>query len=403
MSTRKHEIPILRVPFSDEDHAFISTGISEVLSSGMLSMGPKTTSFEDEFGHWVGVDHCIATSNGTSALELILRALDVTDRPVIVPTNTFLATALAVLHSGGRVVFVDSDPETLCIDPDDLEKRITPEVGAVVLVHIGGVITPAIDRIEAVCRRNDVPLVEDCAHAHGCSFAGRTAGTIGVAGAFSFFPTKVLTTGEGGIVTTNDEALAARARIVRNQGKSPEHGNHIAYPGHNFRMSEITAVIGLQQMRRAEQLIQQRRHIAGRYDELLQDQELVRPLRLSEGAVSSYYKYVAYIPEDVDRGELKRRMREEHGVSLTGEVYADPCHSEPIWQDFTYCGKPRTSEGCGLAPGCGCNERQHGYPGAERLSKHHICLPLYPGLTDGDVEYVADKLVTIVRELKETA
>lgn len=394
MTAAHDPIPILRIPFDGEDRRFVEQGMREVLDSGHLSMGPKTLRFEEAFAGWTGADHCISCSNGTSALEIILRAIDVTDREVIVPTNTFMATALAVLHAGGKVVFADADPTTLCLDADDVKAKITDRTAAVVHVHIGGVMSPALDAIAALCESNTIPLVEDCAHAHGCTYNGRSAGTIGIAGAFSFFPTKVLTTGEGGTITTNDPDLAARARVIRNQGKDPDRQNHIAYPGHNFRLSEFTAVIGLQQMRNADALIADRQRVAHDYDRLLAGNELVKPLAIPEGTTSSYYKYIAFIPPDIDRETIKKAMKEEHAVALTGEVYADPCHAEPIWDEYTYCGRPR-SLGC-LVPDCGCEQRQEGFPGAEQLSKSHICLPLYPGLSSADVEHVVTSLVAVM-------
>lgn len=394
MTETRPPIPILRVPFDAADRRFIEEGLREVLDSGVLSMGDKTKRFEEAFASWTGAEACISCSNGTSALEIILRAIDVLDREVIVPTNTFMATALAVLHAGGKVVFADSEPTTLCLDPRDLEAKITDRTAAVVLVHIGGVITPAIDEIVRICEERSIPLVEDCAHAHGCTYRGRPAGTIGVAGAFSFFPTKVLTTGEGGTITTNDPDLAAKAMVIRNQGKDPSRENHIAYPGHNFRISEATAVIGLQQLRKADELVADRQRIAGSYDELLEGQTVVTPLRLPPDTTSSYYKYVVFLPEGVDRSVVKSTMKEQHGVSLTGEVYADPCHAEPIWDAYTYCGRPR-DKGCAVLD-CGCEERQDGFPGARQLSKSHICLPLYPGLTSEDTQHVVERLVKVV-------
>lgn len=389
MTASPRNVPILKIPYSGADKEYISEETDRVLDSGMLSSGARTEEFEKGFAGFCGVGHCIAVSNGTAALEVILRALDVHGRSVIVPTNTFMATALAVMHAGARVVFADSDPATLCLDPADVERRLDDDVAAVIHVHIGGIVAPAVDRIASLCHDRGVALVEDCAHAHGCTLEGRPAGSIGVAGAFSFFPTKVLTTGEGGAVTTDDPEIARRARIIRNQGKDPDRDGRIGYPGHNFRISEPTAVLGLQQMGRAEQLIAQRREVAATYDRLLRDGP-VAPVAIPPGAVSTYYKYIAYLPEDCDRTKVKQIMKEEHAVSLTGEVYAELCHEEPLWEDYTYCGAPR-SVGCSK-PGCKCGAVQNDFPGARRLKDRHICLPVYPGLAREDSEWVVAAL-----------
>jgi dTDP-4-amino-4,6-dideoxygalactose transaminase len=387
-------VPILRIPFSSEDKELIASSIAQVLSSGILTMGPRTAEFEEKFAAYVGAKYCVATSNGTSALEVILRALGIRAKSVVVPTNTFLATALAVIHSGNRVIFADADPETLCLDPEDLRRRIRDDTAAVIIVHVGGIITPALREIQHVCAEFGIPLIEDCAHAHGCDIDGSFAGTLGVAGAFSFFPTKVLVMGEGGAITTNDQELQRRARIICNQGKDPDLQNHISELGHNFRMSEISAVLGIQQLDRADALVRERRRIAARYDELLGASEWFKPVRVSKGVRSSYYKYVTYLPDGCNREKLKRLLKERYRVSLTGEVYADPCHAEPIWQRYTLCGAERASESqrCVCWPACAVDMPTSDFPGAARLSASHVCLPVYPGLTNDDVAWVVQAL-----------
>src|ERR1039457_5595940 len=197
------KIPILRIPFYEEDRRFIEAGVEAILTSGELTMGRYTRQFEEQFADFVGSRFTVACSNGTAALELILRGLGIEGREIIVPTNTFMATPLAVMHSGNRVVFADSEPATLCLDIDDVERRVTDRTAGVILVHVGGIITPAVERLRKLCDEKRLYLIEDCAHAHGSSIDGTHAGALGVAGAFSFFPTKVMTTGEGGVVTTD--------------------------------------------------------------------------------------------------------------------------------------------------------------------------------------------------------
>jgi dTDP-4-amino-4,6-dideoxygalactose transaminase len=394
----RRKVPILRVPFSADDKRFITEHIEQVLDSGMLSMGPKTRAFEAGFASLVGTSHCVATSNGTSAIEIILRALEITDSSVIVPTNTFFATALAVLNSGNRVVFVDSDPLTMAIDPMDLRRKIRDDTAAVILVHIGGVVTPAVGEIARICDNNDLDLIEDCAHAHGSGIHGVSAGGIGVAGAFSFFPTKVMTTGEGGTITTDDSDLYERALIIRNQGKVPELGNHIGEIGNNYRLSEITAVLGIEQVNRADRIIAERRHIASLYDKALDTVDGITSLPLPEGSVSGYYKYIAYLSDGIDRASVKKRLQSQYEISLTGEVYADLCHREPVWENYGYCGRLRPEPGapCPGLPACGCDQVQEGFPGAEYISERHVCLPLYPGLTEDDVAWVAQALDAVL-------
>lgn len=386
-------VPILRIPFAPEDLDFVTGKMREVLLSGHLTQGRWTEQFEAEFARFAGSRYAVAVNSGTAALEVILRALQISDGSLIVPTNTFLATALAAIHAGNRVIFADCDPETLALDVDDVKTRLAPDTRAVIVVHIGGIVTPRIDELKRLCDERGMALIEDCAHAHGCAIDGRSAGTIGVAGAFSFFPTKVLTVGEGGVITTNDEALYRRARMVRNQGKNPDLGNQISEIGHNFRLSEITAVLGLQQMRRAEAVIEDRRRVARFYDQALVDVPGLRPVRIPPTVRCSYYKYIAYLDEGIDRAELKRRLKSDYGVSLTGEVYASLCHEEPVWETHTYCGQSRErAKACAMWPSCGCQDRGHAYPGAERIARRHVCLPLYPGLTSTELEHTVQSL-----------
>ncbi|MBI3698694.1 MAG: DegT/DnrJ/EryC1/StrS family aminotransferase [Acidobacteria bacterium] len=396
-------IPLLRIPFEEPDIRFLSSGLSEILSSGSLTMGPYTSRFEEMFAAFSGARFAVSCSNGTSALELILRGLGVEGQSVIVPTNTFLATALAVLHSGNRVIFADSEPETLCLDVADVKRRLTGQTAAVILVHIGGIVTPAVYELQRLCREKGIHLIEDCAHAHGCSLDGRGAGALGTAGAFSFFPTKVLTTGEGGMVTTDDEALARRIRVIRNHGKDPALGNRSSQLGHNYRLSEITALLGVQQMQKAPSIVDERRRIAAFYDSRLPGLPRLRPVALAPGAVSTYYKYIIYLDPGVDRGEVKKTLQERHGISLTGEVYAELCHTQPVWERLTYCGRRRAQQpeegNCGHPGPCG--NAENGFPGAEYISRHHICLPSYPGLSEMELEHIVTSLEKVLSEAKE--
>ena len=387
-------VPIIRIPFDDEDRDFMQSGIADVFGSGFLTQGKYTQEFEAQFSAFTGAKHSVAVNSGTAALEVILRALGVEGGSVIVPTNTFMATALAAIHAGNRVIFADSDPETLSLDVDDVARRIEPDTRAVMLVHIGGIITPRFQELQALCESRGLFLIEDCAHAHGSSIDGRSAGTLGVAGAFSFFPTKPLTTGEGGMVTTDDDGVAERARMIRNQGKDPNQGGHIGELGHNYRLSEVTAMIGVQQMHRAEEFLEDRRRIARFYDQALADFSGLRAQVVPPGTVSSYYKYVVFLDPAYERADVKRTMKEKYGVSLPGEVYADLCHDEPLWQRYTYCGRRRDAEPvfCPRWPGCGCDKAQSGFEGAVQGSKEHLCLPLYPGLGDEVLQYVMDSL-----------
>ena len=232
-------------------------------------MGSKVKEFEEEFSNFIGSKYAVAVNSGTSSLEIPLRALGVYNKTIIVPTITFMATPLAVIHAGAKVIFVDVLPENLSIDPDDLRRKITNDTAGVILVHIGGIISPQLHEIKKICEENGLFLIEDAAHAHGSSINGNKAGTLGVCGSFSFYPTKVLNTAEGGMITTNDKMIFEKSLIFREHGKKDHNFNIHTELGYNWRFSELHALLGLQQMKIVEDIISKRQQIAKIYDKKL--------------------------------------------------------------------------------------------------------------------------------------
>ncbi len=265
------KVPAAAIHFPEEDRGWILARIGECLESGRLTLGPNGAALEEEFAQLCQVRYAVAVNSGTSALEIILRTIGVEDREVVVPTNTFYATAGAVLHAGGRIRFADCEPESFALDVASLRAALGPQTAAVVLVHIGGIITPRIDEIRAMCDAAGVALVEDAAHAHGCLLNGKSAGSFGRAAAFSFYPTKVMTSGEGGMIVTDDEAVYREAIIYRDQGKEGFATNFHVRLGYNWRMSEPHAIIGLAQLRRLGEFTARRAEVAAVYDAGLAD------------------------------------------------------------------------------------------------------------------------------------
>jgi perosamine synthetase len=258
------------------------------------------------------------------------------------------------------------DPETMSVRPEDVDAAITPDTAGFVVVHIGGLITGRIDELRDLAARRGIWMVEDAAHAHGSIFKKRHAGSFGVAGGFSFYPTKVMTSGEGGMIITNDDRIAEEARIYRDQGKASFLVNAHVRLGYNWRMSEPHAIIGLRHLERLPDMIEERRQIARIYDSELAASNKVQSLAVPQGSESNYYKYVALPRERVDRAKLKAKLREEWGVSLSGEVYETPLHRQPVFEKY--------------ATG--------GLPAAEDICARHICLPIFSGMTEDDARYV---------------
>jgi dTDP-4-amino-4,6-dideoxygalactose transaminase len=371
----------LRYPEDEVENIIV--GLRQLLQTGFISMGRNVAEFERLWAEFCGVKYAVGTANGTSALEIILRAIDVKGKTVVVPSHTFIATAVAAIHAGARVIFVDCQRENFQLDPKDLRRKIREDTKAVVLVHMSGIISPHFDEIKSICEQTGVALVEDAAHAHGATIDGRKAGALGVAGSFSFFSTKVLTTGEGGMIVTDDEAIYQRALAFRDQGRFGAEPNLHDDIGYNWRPSELNAVLGVAQMRRAGEILERRRAIARRYDEKLQAREIpgVRLLKIPGRIQSSYYKYVIYLEPPLQRDVLKRRLKEDYEVSLAGDLYDRPCHSQPL-----FARHPETVVA----------QRADRFPETDYVVANHVCLPLYFDLTDAEVDHVVDALQDMV-------
>ena len=369
-------IPPAKIYFSKNDRQGILEKIDEALESGQLTMGKNGQCFENDFSRYIGTRYAIGVNSGTSAIEIPLRIFGVQGKEVLVPTNTFFATILAILHAGGRVRFLDSDQTNFSISVESLKENLTEHTVAVVVVHIGGFVSPQMPEIQRICSENNILLFEDAAHAHGSLLNGHKAGTFGHAASFSFYPTKVMTSAEGGMIVTDDEKLKNEAMLLRDQGKISFLQNLHDKLGYNWRMSEPHAIIGAAHLARLETFIEERRSIAKIYDSALSAISGVFPMLEPEGCRSNYYKYMALLAPSIDRAKLKKRLREDFGVGLSGEVYETPCHLQPIW-DGQY------SQGL--------------FPIAEDICRRHICLPIFPGMKEDEAQYVVESLDAAIK------
>ncbi len=273
----------------------------EILLSERWSEGEMTARFESAWAAWNGLDS-VAFSSWSGAALAALDYAGVDGAEVLCPSNTFMATPLAIAGAGGRPVFVDCNRDDLCMSFEDFERKASEHrPRAAVLVHIGGHIAFEVERIADYCRAEGIFLLEDCAHAHGASWNGRKPGSWGDAGAYSFYATKTVSTGEGGMLVSRHEDLLEHARRFRNYGK-PDH----AVSGLNYRISEFGAAIGVVEAERLEEIVEHKNEIAR---EILDPQHPAR-VRLPDGMTSGLYKYIVF--EEVERS--------------TGKVYAEPCH-----------------------------------------------------------------------------
>jgi len=342
--------------------------IKEVLDSSILTDFKYCREFERKFAEYVGSKYAVATNSGTAALEIMIRALKLKGE-IVVPTNTFAATVYAILRAGCKPIFADSG-EDMYVSPVDLASKATDRTEAVMLMHVGGFISDSLPVIMDLCEDKGITLLEDACHAHGSVYDGKKAGTLGKVAAFSFFPTKVIGSAEGGMLVTDDEELKSKAEIYRDQGKVK--GNICTLQGYNWRMNEVQAIIGLTQLRRIEEFISERTRIATYYDEHIKELEpKVTPLMISKKSRPNYYKYIAFLDAGIDRERLESKLRSQN-IALGGYVYEIPCHLNTVFKNLGYV--------------------VGDYPVAERLSKSHVCFPLMVNLTLEQAEYFIECL-----------
>jgi dTDP-4-amino-4,6-dideoxygalactose transaminase len=367
-------IPSLKISFPETERKWILDNIDECLSSGFLSQGKHVRHLEEKVASVVGSKYAIAVNSGTSAIELVMRIFDVKGKEILVPTNTFLATATGALFAGGSVKLVDISPETLSIDLNQIKKSVTKNTVGVIIVHIGGIITHEINEIRHWCEKQGYWLFEDAAHAMGSSLDGHYAGTFGAAGSFSLFATKVITSGEGGIILTDDDNIAREVRLLRNHGKPEEWVTYHTAIGSNYRMSDITAIIALSQLNRLQEIISKRDHLARQYTELLEEYiPLLKPVHPPNR--SNWYKYIVLLPKSMNRARIKQQMK-ERGIGLQGEVYAVPLHRQPVLEHLAV---------------------ESTFPNADDICGRHICLPIYPGLTGDQIKHIVIQLAEVIK------
>ena len=371
------KIPPARVYFPDEDRRIILQQIDEALTTGQLTLGKHVKLFEESFAQKVGTQYAVAVNSGTSSLEIPLRIFNVRDKTVLVPTNTFFATPAAVIHAGGRPRFVDVDPRTFAIGLQEIQRRITEDTAGVIVVHIAGIVTPEMPAIREFCQQRGLFLLEDAAHAQGSSLSNQPAGSFGDAASFSFYPTKVMTSAEGGMIVTNRKDVYEEALVYRDQGKGDFYSNFHTRLGYNWRMSEPHAIIGRTQLARLDEFIAARNRIARIYDQELADVPGITTLPLPPDCRSNYYKYLVLLDDPDDRKEFKRTLREDYGVGLSGEVYDTPCHLQPVFAEFSAGDFPIAADVCA----------------------RHVCLPVHAAMKDEEAQFVVSSISKSLKSL----
>lgn len=373
MSTRveaelKKAVAGARPYFHGDDIPEILGRVEEVLRGGRLIFGPNTREFEEGFRAEVGTAHAVAVNSCTTALEIALRFYDVRDREVIVPTNTFASVVKAVIYAGGLPVLAEMDAHTFCLDVDDTLSRVNGRTAGVIAVHVAGLIDPQFERLRRLCRERGLFLVEDGSHAHGAALDGRKAGSLSDAACFSFYPTKIMTTGTGGMITTDNAELAAFARSLRHHGQG-EGLEDIVNFGNDWCMDELSAVLGIFQLRRLGESVEHRRQLVGWYRQELAGDEWLTIPDYPATVRHAYYKIPVLLAPGIDKNRLRQILRDEHRIEV-GSLYDPPCHLQPVFQQHL-------------------GYRRGMFPRAEAALSRQTCLPAHALVSRDDVAATA--------------
>jgi Predicted pyridoxal phosphate-dependent enzyme apparently involved in regulation of cell wall biogenesis len=370
MKTLQKNIPVSEPCLNGNEEKYLADCVQ---SGWVSSLGKYITTFEQNFADFCGVKHGVAVSNGTVALHLALAALGIgAGDEVITPTLSFIATANAVYYTNAKVVFADCEAETWNIDPAEIEKKITPHTKAIIPVHLYG--HPAnMDPILETAARHHLTVIEDAAEAHGAKYKGKRVGSLGKLGAFSFYGNKIITTGEGGIVVTDDDALAERMRFLRDHAMSAEKRYWHTEIGFNYRMTNLQAALGVAQMEQIDTFIARKRQIADRYSANLADLKNITLPPQADWAESVYWMYSILLNADfpLSRDEFLKQLK---AAGVDNRPFFYPIHQMPPYVADT--GR---------------------YPVADDLSRRGLNLPSAVTLTDAQVDSICEIIHSLAR------
>lgn len=363
------------------------TAVVNVLNSDWLTTGPKVDEFERLFAETVGSKNAVAVSNGTAALHAAMFALGIgPGDEVIVPPMTFAATANCIVYQGGTPVFADVNSETLLLDPEQVELKITPQTKAIIAVDYAG--HPCdYDRLQEIAESHNIPLVDDACHALGGSYNGRPVGSLADLNTFSMHPVKHITSGEGGVITTDNVEIASKMRIFRNHGISSNHNQRalsgswyyeINELGYNYRLTDFQCALGISQLKKVAMWVDKQQQIAEKYDDAFSHIHEIKPLGLQKGVSHAYHLYVIRLNLEkiqTNRAMTFKALRSE-GIGVN--VHYIPVHFHPFYRKCFGTKK-------GLCPM------------AEKAYEEIISLPIFPKMDDNDVNDVIDAVEKVIR------
>jgi len=354
--------------------------IDGILKSGILMMGEFTEKFENDFSNRMGVKYSVTTNTCTTALQIVLSYYNVKDREILVPSASFITDISSIKWSGGIPVFVDMNPYTMSFDLNDLEKKLTSKTKALIWVHLTGVVSDQYLEIINFCKSNNLVLIEDCSHAHGATVNNKEAGSLGDAACFSFYPGKMMTTGAGGMISTNNEELAIYSRQMRLFGRCEEDGSKVCLEGNDWFMDEIRACIGLDQLHNLDNNLKKRRTVASIYNKRLGSHPGIGIFNISNTNNPSYYLYFVTLDKSVDRKKVISMMMNIFNIS-TKRIYK-PTHMEKIFRDIN-------------------SADDNTLRVTEDILSKTLCLPIFYQITTKQVNYISDSLIECVDKISK--
>ena len=349
--------------------------IKYILRSKQLSSGKYIKKFEEKFSSLVDAKYSVSVNSGGTGLEIALEALNIKGKDVLVPCQTFIATPNAIIRAGGRPVFCDIEKKTGCIDPGDILKKITKKTIGIIFVPMFGVLPESIISIKKICKNHKFFLLEDAAHAHGASIYNLKSGNIGDVSVFSFYATKIITTGEGGMITTNNKKIYQRCLKSRNHGRNLNN-NLFESHGNNFRLSEIQAAIGIHQISNLKKSIIHRNKLAKIYNQKLSNKKYFELLQFSKNSKNSFWRYPVYLNNKINRKKLQKNLDKKFNIRITW-MYQPLCHLQPVFR----------------------NIKKIKLPVAENMIKILINLPTHPNISTNDAKKICKYLIAECKNL----
>ncbi len=349
--------------------------VVEVLKSGTLSLGPKLQEFKTAFAKYIGTKHAVAVNSGTSGLHLIVKSMGIKKGDEVITTPfSFVASSNAILFEGAKVVFVDIEKTTYNIDPKEIEKAITPKTKAILVVHVFGQ-TADMTAIMKIAKKHNLKVIEDACEAIGALHKGKKAGTFGDAAVFAFYPNKQMTTGEGGMIVTNDENIATLSKSYKNQGRDTMAWLGHSRIGYNYRLDEMSCALGIQQLKKINKILKMREAVAKKYIKILgKNKDVILPTVLKTNK-ESWFVFVIQLKDGINRQGVIEYMKEK---GIATNIYFPAIHLQEFYK------------------------RDHGFkeghfPITEAISKRTLALPFFSELTQKEINYVCKTLTEAIK------